>query len=162
MRRPAATSPVHLTGRPLTDSRGYKGALMRTRLSRAVRAGATGLAVTALLGCSQFSGLKAKMALKDANAAYGANDYRKAIPKYEEAISLDPSLTQAYFYVANSYDNLYKPAKKGEAANDQMLTKAIAGYKAAAEKSTDPKLKKLSLEYLVAAYRDRLSPWSSG
>ena len=43
---------------------------MRTRLSRAVRAGATGLAVTALLGCSQFSGLKAKMALKDANAAH--------------------------------------------------------------------------------------------
>jgi tetratricopeptide (TPR) repeat protein len=129
---------------------------MRTRLSQAVRAGAAGLAVTALLGCSQFSGLKAKMALKDANAAYAASEYRKAIPKYEEAISLDPSLTQAYFYVANSYDSLYKPAKKGEAANDQLLTKAIEGYKTAAEKSADPKLKKLSLEYLVAAYRDKL------
>ena len=129
---------------------------MRTRLSRAVRAAAAGLAVTALLGCSQFSGLKAKMALKDANAAYGTQDYRKAIPKYEEAISLDPTLTQAYFYLANSYDMLWKPAKKGEAANDALLTKAIDGYKAAAEKSEDPKLKKLSLEYLVAAYRDKL------
>src|SRR5215210_5224136 len=113
-----ATSPVHLTGRSFARiHESYKGALMRTRWSQAVRAGAAGLAVTALLGCSQFSGLKAKMALKDANAAYAANDYRKAIPKYEEAISLDPSLTQAYFYVANSYDSLYKPAKKGEAAN---------------------------------------------
>src|SRR5215203_6591663 len=129
---------------------------MRTRLSRAVRAGAAGLAVTALLGCSQVSGLKAKMALKDANAAYGASDYGKVIATYEEAISLDPSLTQAYFYVANSYDNLYKPAKKGEAANDALLTKAIDGYKTAAEKSADPKLKKLSLQYLVAAYRDKL------
>ena len=129
---------------------------MRTRLSRAVMAAAAGLAVTALLGCGQFSGLKAKMALKDANAAYGTQDYRKAIPKYEEAISLDPKLTQAYFYLANSYDNLWKPAKKGEAANDALLTKAIDGYKTAAEKSEDPKLKKLSLEYLVAAYRDKL------
>ena len=119
-------------------------------------AAAAGLAVTALLGCSQFSGLKAKMALKDAKAAYGAQDYRKAIPKYEEAISLDPTLSQAYFYLANSYDMLWKPAKKGEAANDALLTKAIDGYKTAAEKSEDPKLKKLSLEYLVAAYRDKL------
>jgi tetratricopeptide (TPR) repeat protein len=129
---------------------------MRTRLSRAVMAAAAGLAVTALLGCSQFSGLKAKMALKDANAAYGTQDYRKAIPKYEEAISLDPNLTHAYFYLANSYDALWKPAKKGEAANDALLTKAIDGYKTAAEKSADPKLKKLSLQYLVAAYRDKL------
>ena len=50
------------------------------------------------------------------------------------------------------------PAKKGEAANDQLLTKAIEGYKTAAEKSADPKLKKLSLEYLVAAYRDDVLP----
>jgi tetratricopeptide (TPR) repeat protein len=121
-----------------------------------VTAAAVVLAVTSLLGCSQFSGLKAKMALKDANTAYAAADYRKAIPKYEEAISLDPTLTQAYFYVAHSYDNLYKPARKGEAANDEFLTKAIDGYKVAAEKSEDPKLKKLSLEYLVAAYRDKL------
>jgi tetratricopeptide (TPR) repeat protein len=129
---------------------------MRTRLSRAVIAAAAGLAVTALLGCSQFSGLKAKMALKDANAAYTSGDYRKAIPKYEEAISLDPNLTQAYFYVAHCYDQLWKPARKGEAANDELLKKAIAGFKTAAEKSDDPKLKKLALEYLVAAYRDKL------
>jgi tetratricopeptide (TPR) repeat protein len=124
---------------------------MRTRLSRAVRAGAAGLAITALLGCSQFSGLKAKMALKDANAAYGSNDYRKAIPKYEEAISLDPSLTQAYFYVANSYDNLYKPARAGEAENDAFMQKAIENYKISAQKDTG-QMRTRAMEYLVAAY----------
>jgi tetratricopeptide (TPR) repeat protein len=129
---------------------------MRTRLSRAVMAAAVGLAVTSLMGCGQWAGLKAKMALKDANTAYGASDYRKAITKYEEALSLDPALTQAYFYLANSYDNLWKPARKGESANDQYLTKAIDFYKQASEKSQDPKLRKLALEYLVAAYRDKL------
>ena len=58
----------------------------------------------------------------------------------------------AYFFLANSYDNLYKPARKGEAENDALLTKAIENYKLAAEKETDPKMKKLSLDYLVAAY----------
>jgi tetratricopeptide (TPR) repeat protein len=129
---------------------------MRTRLSRAAQVAAMGLAVTALVGCSHFSALKAKMALKDANTAYAASDYRKAIPKYQEALQLDPRLTQAYFYLANSYDNLYKPARKGEKANDDMLTKAVDYYKQASEKSEDPKLRKLALEYLVAAYRDKL------
>jgi tetratricopeptide (TPR) repeat protein len=129
---------------------------MRTRFSAAMLAVALGLAVTPLAGCGQFAGLKGKMALKDANAAYQGGDYRKAATKYEEAIQQAPELTQVYFYLANSYDNLYKPAKKGEAENDAYLTKAIEHYKTAAERSEDPKLKKLSLEYLVAAYRDKL------
>ena len=58
----------------------------------------------------------------------------------------------AYFFLGNSYDNLYKPARKGEAENDAFLTKAIENYKLAAEKETDPKMKKLSMDYLVAAY----------
>ena len=58
----------------------------------------------------------------------------------------------AYFFLGNSYDNLYKPARKGEADNDAMLTKAIENYKIAAEKDDDPKMKKLALQYLVNAY----------
>ena len=86
--------PGSLTGRPCFHQfTSIKGALMRTRLSRAVMAAAVGLAVTPLAGCRQFSGLKAKMALKDANVAYGDQDYRKAMPKYEEAISLDPNFS---------------------------------------------------------------------
>src|SRR3989337_1341073 len=41
---------------------------------------------------------------------------------------------------------------KGEPDNDKLLTQAIENYKLAAEKETDPKMKKLSLDYLVAAY----------
>ena len=52
----------------------------------------------------------------------------------------------------NSLDNQYKPARKGEADNDALLTKAIENYKLAAQKETDPKMKKLSLDYLVNAY----------
>lgn len=105
-----------------------------------------------LAGCSQVGGLKAKMAFKDANALYQQQDYRKAAEKYEEALQADPSLTAAYFFLGNSYDNLYKPARKGEEANDVLLTKAIDNYKKAAELEQDPKIKKLALEYLVAAY----------
>ena len=48
------------------------------------------------------------------------------------------------------------PPRRARPPTTQLLTKAIDGYKTAAEKSEDPKLKKLSLEYLVAAYRDKL------
>ena len=58
----------------------------------------------------------------------------------------------AYFFLGNSYDNLYKPARKGEAENDQNLTKAIENYKISAERETRPDIKKLALQYLVNAY----------
>ena len=93
---------------------------MRTRLSTAVLAVALVFSAMPLASCRQIAGLKAKMAFKDANVAYQANDYRKAAAKYEEAISRDPNFTDAYFYLANSYDNLFKPAKKGEATNDAL------------------------------------------
>ena len=84
-------------------------------------------------------------------------DIEQAAAKYQEVIAepsvdSDPNLVHAYFFLANSYDNLYKPARKGEAENDALLTKAIENYKLAAEKETDPKMKKLALDYLVAAY----------
>ncbi len=110
-----------------------------------------GLSVT-LVGCNQFQGLKAKKAFKEANVFYQQQDYRRAAERYAEAVQADPNLTVAYFYLGNSYDNLYKPARAGEAENDALLQKAIENYKIAADRETDPKMKKLSLEYLVAAY----------
>lgn len=92
-------------------------------------------------------------AFKDGNKLYQASDWRAAAAKYEEAIVADPKNSQIYFYLANSYDNMYRPARKGEAANDGYLTKAIENYKLAGERINDnPKLKRLSLDYLVAAY----------
>jgi tetratricopeptide (TPR) repeat protein len=109
-------------------------------------------------GCSQYYGLKAKRTFRDANGLYQSNDYKAAAAKYEEVVALDQdtlnkfNLTPSYFFLANSYDNLYRGAKKGDAANDAYMTKAVENYKKDADLDSDPKMKKLSLQYLVAAY----------
>jgi tetratricopeptide (TPR) repeat protein len=112
-------------------------------------------------GCGQVGLLKGKMAFKDANQFYQQQDYKAAAEKYEETLAAcrgsdatcsDPRLIAAYFFLGNSYDNQFRPAKKGDANNDAMLTKAIENYKKSAEVEQDPKIKKLAMEYLVAAY----------
>jgi tetratricopeptide (TPR) repeat protein len=125
---------------------------MRTLSRAALLAAALAVAGAGTSACNKINMLKGQMAFKDANAAYAANDYKKAIEKYQEALGKNPDLNVAYFYLANSYDNLYKPAKKGQAENDANLQKAVGYYKQASEKITDPKLKKLSYQYLVASY----------
>jgi tetratricopeptide (TPR) repeat protein len=110
------------------------------------------------VGCTKVGEIQAKKAFRAANAAYQQQDYKKAAELYEQTVAADPKLNSAYFFLGNSYDNQYKPSKKGDAANDALLTKAVENYQKAAEKlsaSPDPadkKLGKLSLEYLVAAY----------
>jgi len=105
-----------------------------------------------LVACGQVGKLQAKKAFKEANVFYQQQEYKKAADRYEEAVAADPELTLAYFYLANSYDNQYKPSRRGEAENDAFLNKAIENYKKAADKETDPKMRRLALEYLVAAY----------
>jgi len=121
----------------------------------------TAMLALGFVGCGKVGELKAMKAFKAANAAYQQQDYRKAVPLYEEAIASAPETQaahQAYFFLGNSYDQQFKPSKKGEADNDALLTKAVDNYAKAAETlsaSNDPgdkKLGKLSLEYLVAAY----------
>jgi tetratricopeptide (TPR) repeat protein len=101
------------------------------------------------------------MAFKDANQLYRGQDFRAAVAKYNETLDLcrgsepdctDPRLNPAYFFLGNSYDNQYRPARRGEPANDQLLTKAIENYKKAAEIVTEPLTKQRAMEYLVAAY----------
>jgi len=114
--------------------------------------------LTSTVGCAKVGEIKAKKAFKAANQAYQGQDYKKASDLYEEAVAADPNLDSAYFFLGNSYDNQYKPSKKGDAANDAMLTKAVDNYQKAAEKLSasskpeDKKLGTLSLQYLVAAY----------
>src|SRR6266550_4441338 len=115
---------------------------------------------TSSVGCAKVGEIKAKKAFKGANQAYQTQDYRKAAELYEEAVAADPNLDSGspYFFLGNSYDNQYKPSKKGEAANDALMTKAVENYQKASEKlstSPDPEKKKLgtlALQYLVAAY----------
>ena len=104
--------------------------------------------------CGRYSltSLKAQKAYKDANNLYRGSDWKGAAEGYEYVLKLDPSRTEVYFYLGNSYDNAYKPARAGEPQNDAYLTKAIENYRKAAEQDKNPDMKKLALQYLVAAY----------
>ena len=133
---------------------------MRIRSAGAYLALVAGMSV-ALAGCGQLNQVRAMKAFKDGNKLYASNDFRGAAAKYEEAVAADPagelnscgtSPGCVYFFLANSYDNLYRPARKGEPNNDANLTKAVENYKLASEKISDPMMKTRSLEYLVAAY----------
>jgi tetratricopeptide (TPR) repeat protein len=108
-----------------------------------------GLAAT---GCGQVKMIQSRMALKDGHTAYQQQNYRGAVEAYEKAIAADPTQTEAYFYLGNSYDNQYRPTRRGEAENDALLEKAIANYRLAAEKEQRPELKRLALQYLANAY----------
>jgi tetratricopeptide (TPR) repeat protein len=130
-------------------------------LSGASLAGAAVLALSLMPACAKVGELKAMKSFKAGNQAYQGQDFKKAAQLYEETIQAAPDTAQAhqaYFFLGNSYDQQFKPSKKGDKDNDALLTKAAQNYQAAAEKlaqSSDPndkKLGKLSLEYLVAVY----------
>ena len=117
--------------------------------------------------CAQVGELKARKAFKAANQAYQAQDYKRASTLYEETIQAAPDSQQAHqalFFLGNCYDNLWKPSRKGEADNDELMQKAVENYQKAGEAlsssadPTDKTLSKRSLEFLVAAYRaDKLN-----
>ena len=106
----------------------------------------------AAAGCGQVRMLQARMALKDGHTAYQQQDYRGAVEAYEKAIAADETQTEAYFYLGNSYDNQYRPTRRGEPANDALLERAVENYKKASEVEQRPELKRLALQYLASAY----------
>ncbi len=60
---------------------------------------------------------------------------------------------------------MYRPARKGEPANDALLQKAVDNYKLASEKLTEESVPKrsLALDFLVAAYGpDKLADPTAG
>jgi tetratricopeptide (TPR) repeat protein len=119
-----------------------------TGVALAVGAGAG----SAACGKYSYGSLVAKKSFQDANTQYAAQSWEEAAEKYEEVLHSDPNFAQAHFYLANSYDNMYKPGRKGEAENDAHMQKAIEHYKIAAETDPNPATRKLALQYLVAAY----------
>lgn len=125
-----------------------------------------GLATT---GCGKYSlgSIRSLKAFKDGNEAYGKGDYRNAVGRYQEAVTQNPDLGFAYFFLGNSYDQMYKPARKGEAENDSYLPKAVENYKKAIEKlgnaqtPQEQQYRRLSYEYLIAAYgSDKLNDFA--
>src|SRR4029453_2305816 len=118
-----------------------------------------GLGMTAG-GCGKYSWstLSAVKNFKDGNLLYAQKDWKRAAEKYEAVVAHEdafnnfPQLATAYFFLGNSYDQLYKPAKQGDPANDAYIQKAIENYRKAADKNVDPAWKKSALQYLSAAY----------
>ena len=109
-------------------------------------------AVLPLVSCQYVDQLEALKVIKDAHSLYQRGDYQGAAPLYEQVIENDPNLTVAYFYLANSYDNMFRPALRGQADNDQLLERAIDNYITAIDRETDPGMRTLAMQYLVAAF----------
>ena len=112
-----------------------------------------------LVGCNYYSMLMARKNFKEANGLYTQAEYAGAAHAYELTIAdsgafeAAPELTVAYFYLGNSYDQMYRPSMRGEPENDDLLVKAVENYRLASEKIIDnPDMQQLSMEYLVATY----------
>ena len=131
---------------------------MDTRWTRMVQLVIIAGLGASLAGCNWYSMLNAKKSIKAGHQLYQAQEYERAVVAYEEVVAdpgafeKDPDLTTAYFYLGNSYDNMYRPSRKGEQENDEFLIKAVKNYELAADLIPDPGLKQLSMQYLVASY----------
>jgi predicted Zn-dependent protease len=117
------------------------------------------MAIALMTGaCSQYGNLMARKNFKDANVAYQAGNYKEASDLYQSAVDADPEMVRAYFYLANSYENQFKPAKKGDPTNDDFLNKAVTNYQISADRlanatdEADKLLARRSLEYLALVY----------
>ena len=108
-----------------------------------------------LVSCEYIPGmlqLQAIRVFKDANTAYQRADYPLAVELYTEVLDNDPNQTAAYFYLANSYDNQYRPSLRGERENDQLLDNAIDNYIESVDNEANVDMRILSMQYLVAAF----------
>ena len=74
---------------------------------------------------------------------------------HESAFTNYPQLNTTYFFLGNSYDQMYKPAKQGDPANDALIQKAIENYRKAADKNTRPGLEEVSSAVSVGGVRLR-------
>ncbi len=71
------------------------------------------LAVSAS-GCGRYSisNIRSLKAFQDANNLYKKGEYKSAIERYEASLKFNPELGFAYFFLGNSYDNLYKSGQE--------------------------------------------------
>ena len=108
--------------------------------------------VLPLVSCQYLDQLQAKKVIMDAHTQYERADYEGAAALYEETIANDPTQQNAYFFLGNSYDNLFRPALRGEPENDRFLEMAIDNYISSADIHTDPTMRTLSMQYLAVAF----------
>ena len=141
------------------STKGDTGTAMRRRGSVKGASLLVGVAILGLstAGCAKINSVVSLFKFKQANQAYQSQDYERSSKLYEETIASDPSNSIVYFYLGNSYDNLYKPGEKGKPDNDALIQKAVQNYQLAVEKldANDPvqgNVKSLALKFLMAAY----------
>jgi tetratricopeptide (TPR) repeat protein len=97
-----------------------------------------------------------------ANTMYARQEYARAAELYEAVVAVDPANAsgisgQAYFFLANSYDNLWNANRRNDPANRRLLENAAANYQRAIEIlqrsiPIEAKLSRLALEYLAHVY----------
>ncbi len=123
--------------------------------------------VTSACGKYSLSSIRSLKAFKDGALLYQKGDYAGAAARLEESVLHNPDFGFSYFYLGNSYDNMYRPGRKGEAANDALLPRAAQNYRLAVDKlatSEEPQaaqIRKLAFEYLIAVYgSDKLADFS--
>ena len=129
-----------------------------TRMVVLVAGLAVATSVTSACGKYSLGSIRSLKAFKDGAGLYQKGDYPGSAAKFEEAVALNPDFGFSYFYLGNSYDNMYRPGRRGEEANDALLPRAAQNYRLAIEKlagSEEPQaaqFRKLSFEYLIAVY----------
>ena len=114
----------------------------------------------AAAGCGRYSisNIRSLKAFQEGTEAYQRKNFEGAAEAYQRAIDHNPENGFAYFFLGNSFDNLFKPARKGDADNDAYLTKAIDNYRkaiqklAASQEPQAPNFRKRSYEFLISAY----------
>jgi len=92
-----------------------------------------GAVLLSTLGCDK---LKARDQLNKGVAAYKNAKYEEAIDKFQNAVSLDPTLLNARLYLATAYAQQYIPGADTP-DNNKMGDEAIAQYKEVLQR--DPK-----------------------
>ena len=119
-----------------------------------------------MLGAAGTVGMDAQAPETDrlfatANALYAEQRYVEAAEVYRAVLSADASRGEAHFFLANTLDNLFVAAHRGQPANDRLLEDARTHYSMAATLLVGPQqglLRKRSLQFLAALYaRDKLN-----
>ena len=107
------------------------------------------LAAAASWGCQdKINFLKARSRLNSGVKAFEASDFPRAASYFDEAIQLDPALTDALTFRACSYMMQYIPGEES-AENKRLASEAISGFQEVLKRDPDNKVAK---EYIASLY----------
>ncbi len=79
-------------------------------------------ALSGLTGCDELS---ARSKVQDGNAAYGEQEFEKAVKRYEEALALTPTLDVIHHNLGIAYSRLFHPGIETD-ANKSIAEKATS------------------------------------